>query len=269
MKKYLALILVSIFITSCNNNDDVLSHDNKYTEYIIEKSISSDINFMPKELHEGSGVVEKPSLKLELVTTKIFPCVNYEITTTVFIKNDELIIRFEEIFISNICFTAFGPAVSYVSLPENIKTLTLINGDNIDKYSIEINTHQVSISLIENNFTNSLYNKTFRFPEKTFAYVCGTNTNNTYLYTDFLTLLQNNPLLTEHSFNGDGRIPYPEKSSGHWVDKPSVFFKYTNELDFDELGQVLDIFSSQYLTPTNDVTISLTNWENKKHYSWD
>lgn len=89
------------------------------------------------------------------------------------------------------------------------------------------------------------------------------------LYGDFLNLLLDTPSLAEYTFVGDGRIPFPESSSGHWVDNPSIFFKYNNESDFDELGQLLDNFASQHIVPNSGVAISLTSWNNKKHYSWN
>lgn len=78
-----------------------------------------------------------------------------------------------------------GPAVSYVDLPENVNKIVLINGETIDKYTIQIDNQQVLLSVIENNFTNSLFDETFRYPENTFAYICGTNTNNTIVWGFF------------------------------------------------------------------------------------
>lgn len=48
----------------------------------------------------------------------------------------------------------------------------------------------------------------------------------TQIYNDFFTLIKQNPDFTEFEFEGEGRIPYPETTSGNWVNHPSRFFKY-------------------------------------------
>lgn len=270
MEKYILLILISILTLSCNSNKTELSENpiNDYSEYINTNSISSDIEFMPEELYENSTETQSPTLQLRFATTEIFTCVNYSIVTTKFVRENELIIRFDELLEPSVCLNAFGPAISYINLPENINKLTLINGEIIDTYSIEINNQQVIISVIENNFTNSLYNRTFRYPENTFAYVCGTNIDNTNLYDDFSNILINNPSFMAYEFEGEGRIPYPKNSSGHWVNNPSLYFKYNNKTDFDALEQLLNNFTTENIRPNSGVSISLISWDNRRSYSW-
>ncbi len=265
--KNLFLLLFGFLIISCNSDDEINVDD--YSEYITENSIATDINFMAEEIYSDLETPQTPSLKLKLITEEQFPCVNYGLSTTEFFNGNELIIRFDGIAEPEGCYTAIGPAISYVDLPENINKLTLINGNVIDRYSVEINEEKVNVTLIENNFTNSLYNKTFRIPENSFAYVCGTNTTNTNIYNDFFSILEQNNSFTEFEFIGEGRIPYPETSSGHWVNHPSKFFIYSNPTEFENLDNVLNNFSSQYIEQNSGVTIAIYGWNNKKHFSWD
>lgn len=165
-------------------------------------------------------------------------------------------------------FYCNGTSYSYIDFPENIKKIILINGDIIDKYSVDITQEKVSITLIENNFTNSLYRHTFRYPENSFAFVCGTNTNNTHLYEDFLTLLAQNPNFTSFQFEGEGRIPYPKSTQGNWVNHPSKFFKYSDYQEFENLKNVLSDFSSENIEENSGVSISIIGWNNMKFYSW-
>lgn len=267
MKKYLVLILISAFIFSCNKTDSPFENIGDYSQFINSNSISSNIEFMPFET-SPSNTVETPTLKLRLKTVDEFSCVNYGLITTEFINDDEFIIRFEEITEPTQCLTAMGPAVSEINLTENIKKLVFINGNIIDIYSINIDNQKIDISLIENNFTTSLYDKTYRYPENSFAFVCGTNSNNTQLYDDFLTILLNNQELTAFEFIGAGRVPYPETSSGHWVNHPSRYFTYTNVSEFESLGQILSDFTDQNIIPNSGVSIRLISWDNRKHLSW-
>lgn len=184
------------------------------------------------------------------------------------LDNKELIIRFDQIVEPDLCFTAIGPAISYIDIPENTDRLTFINGNIIDKYSIEINQEKVSITLIENSFTSSTYNKTFRYPENSFAYVCGTNTNNTNIYEDFLAVLEQNPSFATFEFEGEGRIPYPESSDGNWVNHPSEFFIYSDEEEFENLGGVLNDYSTENIEENPGVSIAINGWNNINYYSW-
>ena len=265
MKK-IVLILVSIFSFGCSSNVDNL--EDEYAQYINNHSIASEIQFMPEEVHTDYYVVQKPTLKLKLITKEFFPCINYSIVTSEFINDTELIVRLEEILNSGICATAIGPATKYIDLPQNINKLTFINGKTIDKYSVTIDSQKVKITLIESSFTTSLYENTFRYPENSFAYVCGTNSTNTAIYTDFLNILLANPSLKEISFQGEGRIPYPISTSGNWVNHKTKFFKYNNFSDFESLGQTLTNYKNGNITPNSGVTISLKSWNNLNHYSW-
>jgi len=258
MKKLIVSVLFLSILMGCSSNEDIFP----------ETGIASDINFMPEEIYENFNDPNPPILKLKFVTAEIFPCINFSIDITKSIEGNQLSLRFNKIEKSPLCFTALGPAITYIELPENIETLVFINRGKIDRYSVETTNEQVVISTIEKNFTNLLHDKTFRYPENTFAYTCGTNTDNVYIYNEFLDLLRQTPSLTEHTFTGDGRIPFRDSSDGHWVDNPSRYFKYTNEVDFNNLKQVLKDYAAQHITPSSGVTISLVSWDNRKHYSW-
>lgn len=266
MKKITLLILIGFMINACSSDDNNNSSD--YTEYITKKSNVSAINFMPEEVYAGIEVLQSPVLKLKLITDEEFPCINFGISTTVFAKGNELIVRFDKIVQSGGCFTAIGPAISYIDLPENTDKITFINGDKIDQYSIDITTQKIAITLIEKHFTTSLYNKTFRIPTNSFAYLCGTNKNNTQIYNDFYSLIKQNQDFTEFEFEGEGRIPYPETTSENWVNHPTKFFKYKDIQEFNKLAGILDNFSAANIEKNSGVSISISGWNNTKFYSW-
>ncbi len=273
MKKII-LLTFAIITISCTNNNEIIDDNIEYQDIvaykdvIIDDTIEGEINFMPIEVYKAEGITT-PKLQLKLATKQFYGCVNYGISYNIFKRDDELIIRFNKIKEPTICLTATGPATAYIDLPETFNKITFINGKNIDTYNIAINTEKVSFTTITNNFTNSLYNHTFRIPQNSFAFVCGTNTNNTHIYTDFLTILRENPNFTEFEFNGEGRIPYQETSSGNWVNHPSKYFTYTNNTEFENLDNILDTFTSENIEPNTGVTIAIFSWNNQKFYSWD
>ncbi|GAB5399407.1 MAG: hypothetical protein Aureis2KO_09920 [Aureisphaera sp.] len=270
MERVFVIALFVLTLGGCSSNDDSKEPSDDYAAFMADTSIETEVDFMPAEVYEEySDTPQAPLLKLKLITTEIYPCANYALETTTFIRENELIVRFDGVFRPNICLTAIGPATTHVDLPDSIDRLTFLNGENIDKYTVDINAEKINVTLSESSFTHLLYEHTFRIPENTFAYICGTYTDNTHLYNDFKNVLLSNPALQEFTFVGEGRIPYPESSSGHGVDHPSSFFRYTNEADFDALGTILDDFSSQNIEENSGVTMQLNSWFNKRHLSWD
>ncbi|WP_163395183.1 hypothetical protein [Flavobacterium limi] len=267
MKKTILLILTGFMMNACSSDDNKVNSSD-YPEYITKNSIVSAINFMPEEVYPGTNELQSPVLKLKLITEEEFPCINYGISTTQFSKGNELIVRFDKIAEPGGCFTAIGPAISYIDLPENTEKITFINGDKIDQYSIDINDQKIAIKLIEKHFTTSLYSKTFRIPANSFAYVCGTNKNNTQIYNDFYGLIKQNPDFTEFAFEGEGRIPYPETTNGNWVNHPSKFFKYKDVKEFNKLASMLNNYSATNIEKNAGVSISIYGWNNTKFYSW-
>ncbi|MFH4968140.1 hypothetical protein V8G61_08040 [Gaetbulibacter sp. M240] len=267
MKRLLIFVLIEFAFIACSSNNDGLITDPDYAEYITENAIDTEINFMAEEIYT-TNESQEPVLKLKLISSKIYPCINYQLSTTEFINGNELIVRFEQIIEPDICLTALGPATASIDLPENISKLTFLNGIVIDKYSVAINEQKISVTLIENKFTTSLYNNTFRIPENSFAYVCGTNTNNTNIYTDFSAIIGQNPDFTEFVFEGEGRIPYPETTVGHWVNHPSKYYKYTDSAQFDTLANILNAYAAENIEANSGVSIAIYGWNNINFYSW-
>lgn len=266
MKRLHLIIVILVILVGCEINPDFTTED--YTAYFSDENISTQIEFYPVELYENYNEQGRPILKIKFSTSEIYPCSNYQVAYSQFVNGNELIVRFDKIHKPEICLTALGPATAYIDLPENTKTLILINGNTIDRYSMEITKKKISVSVLVNNFTSILHKSTFRYPENTFAFVCGTNLDNTHLYNDFITLLVEGTSVTEYIFEGDGRIPYPESSSGHWSDNPSRFFRYENEADFDKAGELLKSFTLENITPNDGVGMYLTSWDNRKFMSW-
>src|SRR5690606_4426069 len=197
------------------------------------------------------------------------PCSNYQIITTQQSVNGELIIRFKRIDAPINCITTPGPAQIFVAMPANTTKITLRNGQVIDTYHVSITAQKMIVTPEVNNFTEVLHTTTFRYPQNTFAYVCGTTSEDMALYDNFLNELLSNAAFTEYVFEGEGRIPYAETSSGHQVDHPSRYFKYTNASNFNTAGQLLESFSTQHITPNSGNGIWLQSWDNRNYMSWE
>ncbi|MEM6718343.1 MAG: hypothetical protein AAF611_03410 [Bacteroidota bacterium] len=270
MKKIILFAFIGITLLSCSSDDTTANTTSiDYTQYITQNEISSNIHFMPEETFADLNMAPQvPDLQLKLSTEEIYPCINYNLISSEFVVGNELIVRFDEVVEPEVCLTALGPAISYIDVPENISFLTLLNGNTIDRYTIEITTEKVIITLIETNFTLSLHENTFRIPENSFAFVCGTTEDTTQIYDDFSTILDQNPDFTEFQFEGEGRIPYPEVSSGHWVNHPSKYYRYTNPTAFSDLATTINNYAAQNLQNASGTSFSIYGWNNVSYYSW-
>ena len=267
MKRLLIFVLIEFIFLACSSNSDILVTDPNYAEYITEHIIDTEINFMAEEIYT-TNQAQEPVLKLKLISSKIYPCINYQLSTTEFINGNELIVRFEQIIEPEVCLTAIGPATSYIELSENISKLTFLNGNAVDTYDLNINEQKISVTPVVFNFINSLYANTFRIPENSFAYVCGTNTDNTNIYTEFSAIIEQNPDFTAFEFEGEGRIPYPETTDGHYMNHPSKFYKYTDPSQFNTLANTLNTYASENIEANSGISIAIYGWNNINFYSW-
>ncbi len=249
------LMLMLVFVSCEDDYTDI------YSEYITNNSIETDFMFYPIETYEIYNEVDTAELRLRFNSTLMFPVGNNPISTSSFIENNELIIRFDSIpEIGGI--TTPGPASTEIELPENIDRLVLINGSIVDLYHVDVTKEYVDVKPIGKNYTQLQYSKIFRYPENTFVYKCKIDTSQIEVYSDFLKILTANLSIVEFEFEGEGKIPYPEA----WVEGNrrclTKYYKYESELEFEfeKAGILLEDFTERYIEPNTGTLISLISW---------
>lgn len=272
MKKILGLLLIGLMGCSQDYIDVDLEpiisqgEETYFPDYIDAESLAISINI--REVYNPINMAQKPLIKLELTTDNYFPCYSYDVITSHSINNNELKIKIEGAVKYQDCISARDRATPYIDFAENINQLTLINGKETDQYSINISDEKITIRPVKSSFTKPLFNVLFRIPENSFAFVGGTNTDNSYIYDDFLSILQQNENFEEFEFKGDGRIPFPEASYGHKVNFPSRFFTYNDFEAFENLETTLQNYMLETNTDNSGVVISIYGWNNINYYSW-
>ncbi|MCM4156020.1 hypothetical protein [Gramella sp. AN32] len=257
MRKLLLLVLF-LMLVSCEKD--------KLPE-VDQTILETEIDFFAREIHENNEQ-SSPVLSLDFKTTKIYPCYNYYINFKHSFENEILTVEFKSIGQPEICLTAFGPATGSLKLPLSTRQLKLVRGNTTDLYEVNITTETVAFEIIDSSFSNLIFDKTFRLPENSFAVVCGTNLEDTGLCDEFLNVLSDIPSLSAFSFEGEGRIPYPDSSSGHWNNTESKYFLYENDSDFIRVGELLEEFTAEYIEPNQGNSIAIFSWDNRKFYSW-
>lgn len=139
-----------------------------------------------------------------------------------------------------------------MKLPETTREIKIIRGNQIDSYSVNINTRRVGIFTRATEFTDLLLSISFRYPKNSFAVICGTNLEQTDLCANFLEKLDDVQSLSSYGFPGNGNIPYPDTSSGNWNNTVSRYFIYDDENMLEEAIH-LKVFTRENLK-TDDET---------------
>ena len=254
------LLILASFLVLISCEKDKLEVD--------QTMLETEIDFFAKEIYESSEQ-SFPVLMLDFKTTKIYPCYNYFINFTHSFENEILTVEFRSIGKPDLCLTALGPARTLLKLPLTTKRLKLVRGNTTDLYEVNITPESVGFEIIHSSFSNLIFDKSFRVPENSFAVVCGTNLEDTELCTNFLNSLMEITTLREFSFEGEGRIPYPDSSSGYWNNTPTKYFLYDNDSDFIQAGEILEEFTIEHIEPNQGNSISILNWDNRKFSSWN
>lgn len=233
----------------------------------IRRPFLSDIVFSISEEYLNDGIVE-PTLVLNIKTKDNFPCINYSIKIESQFEDRILTVGLLATEIENVCFTAIGPAQVTVPLDEITSRIVFKNGNLVDVYNLSIDIDAIRISVVDSSFSAPNYYTYFRYPENSFACICGTYSDFPSICDDFNSeLLSKIPSLREFQF-GNGVLPYPDSSSGHWINTPSTFFIYLTDKDFQTAGEVLSDFTEKNITLNSGISIRLTNWKNQHFNSW-
>lgn len=255
------------FLIVCACEKDNPKTDIGYSIYMSNSSITTSVDFYPLESFKSYNYIGKPDLKLHFVAPFCILGKSCHLACTIFTVDNELIVRFDSIQISNTYYLEWRAADTYIDLPESINRISLINGNIVDRYKVLISKEKIEINSISRNYTNVLNEKIFRYPENTFNFTCWTGSGDKNLCNDYLNILFNELSLTEYVFIGDGRIPYPyytSTSPDHFV----AVFKYEKESDFDKAGELLKAFTLEHIPPNTGKSISLIGWNNKQFHSY-
>ena len=254
MKRYFFGLLTMLLVLSACEQDDssfpLLPVDIRAIEY-----------------HLDSEVVGPATLYLNLRTQEIYGCVNYSIDHDLSFEGGVLTIRLKEASIGDICLTATGPASLLLELPTTTTQLVLQSGDETNVYDMSITAESVSFTAVNTSFSRleeSIFN---RYPENSFALVCGTYNERPNFCAELKNhLMANAPSLEEFSF-GPGVVPYGY-SDGNWINVPSSYFYYNNENDYQQAGQLFQDYINQNAVPNEGISARLEGWNNLNFWSF-
>jgi hypothetical protein len=263
MKNYLCVIIASLLLVQgCGLFDD----DDQGSLTPLEGLIKVEV----KEYYPDYTTVSDPQLYLQMVTEKIYPCMNYGISNTLVTNPGRIDVNIHGIFTPDICLTALGPAGSMKRLnaPQGNYRLTFRYAGAVDEYNMTINKSFVRLEPVNRVHTVSENLMYHRYPEKSFAYLCGTTLQDTALCRMFIDTVASIINIQRFEFPETGAIPYPSASQGYYYNMPAQYYYYETEEDFEKIGSIMESFRNTYIKDKTGIGISVINWRNRNFYSW-
>jgi len=211
-----------------------------------------------------------PKIEISMSTDRVYPEGGRTIAAGVWAIGPKVSVDILGIQCPDILYDMPAPAGSawplYVG--DGLYLCQVSYGWDNDWYALVITDSYIRLSVIEGSFTQTSPDLFWRHPVNSFAYVCGTTAEDTWIYDDFLDTLTSRLSLTEFQFADSGVIPYPRSSNGYHRNMPARYFRYQSDSDFEEAGRVLREYSKNILGQRQGVGIRLVDWKNRRHLSW-
>jgi hypothetical protein len=228
------------------------------------------VSFRVTEGHYFYDAVKDPEIGLTMRTEKIYGCINYSIVHQVERSGNIISVRLQSIYIPEICLTAIGPASGYstLDLTPGSYRLKFISGTAIDEFQLNVTDTSLTVTGSDTAFAVPSERMAWRLPRRSFVYLCGSMTTNTWVCSDFLDTLRLSGRFTEITIPDTGWSPYPRSPDGYWFNSPAHYFRYATEADFDSAGAMLTRYVAARLRSEQGIGLSLLNWRNKHFYSW-
>lgn len=223
-------------------------------------SIESNILVLVTEAHLEVG---PPSIVTHFETEDLEPCSNYEIINEFSVEGEVLVNDFEGIFRPNVCSEPEEPATStnFTDIQEGEYLLEIYYEENTDLYNIVITEDSITIDAEQSSFTSAPYEVSWRFPENSFVYACGTSDGSSDPCDEFEGILTDSLDLQEYTFPDRGYVPYPGSTQEFEYNAPALYFTYNDPADFEETGNLLSDYEEDIDAAASGVTIFLVNWE--------
>ena len=220
--------------------------------------------------HPRFDLVADPRVAVKMRTTKEYGCSNYAIEYTRTVSDNRVQIELLGRSIGPICLTAIGPAtaVFFLDVENGDFDLVLSSDGRIATFHVTVADSSFSVSPREDMFARTDYPLYWRYPPRSFVYLCGTPTTSRSLCDDFIDELSGLIPMEEFSFPESGQGPWPYAANGYHYNAPARYFRYSDEADFQVAGAALERYAREVIGSQQGIGISLWNWRNERFLSW-
>lgn len=233
------------------------------------KPLDSDltVTFFEPYVSQSDGDFQ---LAVSLTTDKIYGCYNNEVHATLRNRGHDVFVEIGGIYFPDLCLTAIGPAMyrNTLHLAAGEYRLHMRSSRGDDVYALTIGRGSISVHQTDNAFTHTPDTLFWRRPDRSFAVLCGTTTETSWMCSDFLDSLQAAVAVSEFVFLDGGVRPYPESSQGHYYDAPARYFTLESGSSFGDAGEVLRRYKANVIKDQLGIGITLISWDGRRLSSW-
>lgn len=214
------------------------------------------------DLHALDGTVGPPVPTLLVATDSVYGCVNYPLSVRFEREEDALDLTVLGVEPIEICLTALGPATARVPLdvPAGTYRLRVRHDGATDEYELGIGADRLALGPVRAAVTRAPEPLAWRYPERSFAYSCGTLRGEKALCDAFRQRLEASLDLTEIDAPDRGVWPYARATDGYHHNAPARYYRYRAEPDFDAAKALLREFSHDVLRGHEGDGLSVENW---------
>jgi len=233
--------------------------------------VTGRVLFIITEGFTDPRTVEPPTIQLRLETEAHEPCANYSLETRISRPGGSLVVDVRGVHRPDVCLTAVGPATfqTDLDLANGAYDLRFQVDGATETYGLVVTDTSLEISGPGGARTSPQATLVWRFPERSFAAVCGTTVETAWICPAFRDTLLAIPTVARYTFPPSGRKPYPESSEGCcWHNPPADYFTYATEAAFDAAGARLAAYSRAVVSQHQGVLIHLMSWRNQQFMSW-
>ncbi len=266
MNRNIIYILLIIILFSCESTEPELD--------IEEDPFYKVDDIFHLDIYEGyyNLQTDEPGRQniVHLATDSIYPCYNYKIIINQENSNNAINLEIDSIYISSGCLTALGPAQYYgeFTLENGDVSLNIMNGNISNDFKLSVSDSLIRITPINDSYVQLSEQLVWRYRENSFVYSCGTMEETTWIYDDFRDSILAIQGIEQFFYSDSGRIPYPRKPDGYWVNNPCLFFQYANEADWELVKQKLMEYSKNTISQYSGIGVYVENYLNDREWSW-
>lgn len=225
------------------------------------------------EFHRNPGEPGPPAILIRLETEKIYGACNYVLVAQARRVGGDVLVDVEGVREPEVFLWALGPAGfgEFLDLEDGRYALEIHSGRARSAFWLTVDATSLIVQWQSDpgsGLAAPKYSCFWRYPENSFAVLCGTMVENAWIYEDFLSRLRAAVELREIEFPAHGELGYPRAPQGHWVNHPGRYFVYEGPEDFEAAGEVLRAFVRDFSGQLQGVGIELRNWRNESFMSW-
>ena len=224
----------------------------------------------PDDQYPNLNAVSEPRVAIRVRTEREYTCSNYDIEYKKAISKSRVVLQLTGVSLGPGCATSIGPAKTafFADLETGTYELVVLHDVRTAEFLVSVSDESFSVSPSEDAFARTEHSLYWRYPPKSFVYLCGTTNITRSMCSDFIEGLSRLVPIEEFSFPQTGHAPWPGSADGYQYAAPVRYFRYSDEADFQRAGATLEAYARDVIGSQQGIGISIRSWRNERFLSW-